>query len=272
SRAEPSSAAAPEETAQALRLVGALLVGAALAAVVQLLVPVGFAQPLVAVAIASALLLAARRLVRRDAPSSDLLCAIALVACGSTPFYAVSPPGYSAIAAALAVAATLLQRGRTPLALLWIAAFFVNARDAAGAAMLEGAALGAELPFLAALVAYFVLLARRRAARWGERALAAQGLALAVGVFPLLDALGVTDAGIAALGLAVALLVLFALALRLRARSLALTTGGLLAFVGTAFAFLAVGPALAAIALLCVGAAFVWRAERLRGYFRAPAR
>lgn len=262
-----------DDPAYAMRLVGALLLGAALVAVAQFFLPVGAAQPWTAILLALLAALAARRVARRrSARAADAPTAIALVCAGAAPFFAVSPPAAGALGAILAALIARAHRGATPLSLLAVACFFVTARHATGAEMLRGSSVASELAFLIALAAYFVLLARTTTAglaagtaRWADHALALQGAAIALAVLPLLDALRVTDAGIAALAVGATLGALFAVALRLRARPLALATGGLLAFAATSFAFLALGPALASIVLLLIGAAFVWRADHLPG-------
>lgn len=260
--------------AYATHVVGGLLLGAALAAVVQFFVPIGTRQPLAALALALACVLASRAAERRRGEhAAEAGLAAGLVAAATVPFYAVAPAIVGAFAAGLALWITIARRGRTPIALAALACFFVNARHATGAEMLRGSDVLAELAFMASLCAYAVLLVQQRAQRWASHALALHGGGLALAMLPLLDAMRVTDAGVAALAVAATLGALFALGVKLGARPLVATTGALLALAAAAFAFLALGPALAALILLCMGAALVWHAERIRAMIeRAPAR
>lgn len=264
-----------DEVSDAIDLAGGFLLGAALVAVVLLFVPAGAAQPIAAGALGILSIVGVHAAeLRRGPRAADAGLAAALVCTASIPFYAGSPAPLGAIAALVAVWVPLVRRAATPLTLLAVPAFFVGARHATGADLLRGASLLRELAFFAALVAFAVFLVRQRGAqrdaRWASHALAAHALALALAAFPLMDALGVTDAGVAALGLTATLAALFALGLWLRERPLVATAGSALAVAACAFAFLALGPALAALVLLCLGAALVWQAGSLRGYFGGP--
>ncbi|HET6403958.1 MAG TPA: hypothetical protein VFH78_04875 [Candidatus Thermoplasmatota archaeon] len=252
------------DAALPLRLAAGLLVGASVAALVPLVAPATPARALVAFGASALLLVAAHAAeARRAMAAADAALAAALVAGGSIPFHAAVPAPLGALAALVAVWVALVRRD-TPLALLAVPAFFVGARHATGGPMLTGSALLPELAFLVALLSFGALLARQRAARWSSRALAAQGVALALALFPLLDALGVTDAGVAALALTGALTALLAAGVALGERALAATAALLLAFAASAAALLSPGPALVGLALLAGGAALAWRAARGR--------
>lgn len=255
-----------------LDLVGGLLLGAAAVALILLFVPLSAWQPEAALLASLACFAAARAAERaRGERAAEAAFATALAMAGAVPFFAHSPPPLAAVAALVAVSVTLARRGRSPLALVAVPVFYVDARHATGADLLRGSSLLAEIVLLVALLAMLALLVRQRSARWAGIALAAQGIALTTAVFPLLDALGVRDGGIAALAAGAMLGALFAFGLALRTRPLVATTGALLAAAAAAFAFLALGPELAALVLLCSGAALVWKAEAVRGYFRAPS-
>lgn len=260
-----------DDAAYAVNVVGGVLLGAALAAIVLLLVPIGAAQPLVAFALAALCLVGVHVVeARRGAGVAEAGLAAALVCAASIPFYVETPAPLGALSALVAVWITLVRRGASPLTLLAVPAYFAGARHATGADMLRGARVLPEIAFMLALAGLAILLAGGRRARWPSYALAAQGLAIALATFPLLDALGVTDAGLAALAVSTVLGALFGVGVHLGERPLVATTGCVLAFAACAFAFLALGPALAALVLLCMGAALVWQAENLRGYFRQP--
>lgn len=258
-----------DDPVYAVNVTGGVLLGAALAAVVLLFVPIGPAQPLAAFGLALLCIVGVHHVeARRGAGVAEAGLAAALVAAASIPFYVEAPPALGALAAIVAVWVTLVRRGASFLSILSVPAYFVGARHATGTDMLRGSDVLAELAFLLALVAYGALLVGQRHARWARAALAAHALGIVLAVFPFLDALGVTDAGIAALAVATTLGAILALGVRLGERTLVATTGAVLAAAASAFAFLALGPALAAIVLLCTGAALVWQAEKLLGYFR----
>lgn len=256
----------------AAHAVGGILLGAALASIVQYFVPRSAWQAGVALLLATLCIASAAFAERtRGTLAAEAGVAAGLIAAGSVPFYDASPAALSAFAALLIVLVALIRRGRTPLALLAVPAFFACARHATGADMLRGRALDAEIVFLLALVAYAALMVRQRTAKWASFALAAQSIALAVATLPLLDALHVTDPGIAALGVGATLGLVFAVGLALHERPTVLMSGALLSFAALAFAFLAMGPALAAIVLLLLGAALVWQADALRGFMSQDA-
>lgn len=256
----------------AVHALGGLLLGAATVALVQFFVPTSFWQPIVALALAVAMTALARWIDRRgDARSALTLRCASLVGAGAVPFFPIAPPPLSALAAFVAVVPLVGRATPVASALLAVPCFFVNARHATGADMLRGDDVVAELIVLAALLGFGALLVRRRAERWGGWALALHAVAIAATTLPLLDAMRVTDAGIAALAVGVALGLLFALGLRLRVRALVTTTAALLAFAAASFAFLALGPALAALVLLCMGGALVWQGEHIRSYLEAPS-
>lgn len=261
-----------DEPGYATHLVGGLLLGAALIALVQFFVPLSGWQPLAALLLSAACVAAAMLAERQRGPmAAEAAFGAALVAAASVPFYAISPALLGFPAAILAAGATRLRQGRTPLALLAVIAFFLTAQHAMRVDPLS-AVHGGPWLFLAALIGYGALLVRQRAQRWADRALAIHALAIGIAAFPALDALRVTDPGIAALGVGTLLAALFLLGVRLNARPLVATTAALLAVAATAFAFLALGPALAAIVLLLLGALLVWHAEAVKGYFAVRKR
>lgn len=264
---EASLRVASDAPGYATHLLGGTLLGAALIALVHFFVPLGGWQPLAALVLAATTVGAA--LVgerRRGSLAAEAALAAGLVAAASVPFYAVSPPLLGLLAAIVAVGVTLLRRGTTPLTLLASAAFFLGMQHATRVEPLA-AVQGGPWVFLVALLAYGALLARQRAARWANVALASHAVALAIAAFPALDALRVTDPGLAALGVGTLLALLFLAGLRLDARPLVAVSAALLAIAAGAFAFLSLGPALAAIVLLLVGAVLVWHAEAVKGYF-----
>lgn len=265
-------ASSPSPAAYATHLVGGLLLGAAVVALIQFFVPIGGWQPLAAL-IVSALAMGAAVVaeMRRGALAAEAGLAAGIVAAGSVPFYAVSPALLGGIAAALAVGVALLRRGRTPLSLLATAAFFVGAQHMARVDLLAAAPAGAEGALMLSLGAFGALLVAHRRERWGGHALALHACAMTLAAFPLLDALGTTDPGVAALAVGGMLGALFLLGLQLDARPLVAVTSAMLTFAAIAFAFLALGPALAAIVLLLLGAVLVWHAETVRGYFAPSA-
>ncbi|HUR68399.1 MAG TPA: hypothetical protein VM370_04075 [Candidatus Thermoplasmatota archaeon] len=260
----------PDETAYATHLAGGLLLGAALVSLVRFFVPVGVGQPVAALGLGA---LCAAAAYRTEEKRGELVAeagyAAGLLSAASVPFYAISMPLLGLLAALLAVALTRARRGTSPVALLALATFFVGAQHAARVDLLAPRDGAAELLFLSLLAGYGALLVRQRHARWAGIALAGHGIAIALAIFPLLDALGVTDAGIAALAVGACAGGLLLLALRIGARALVATSSALLTLAALVFAFTALGPALAAIVLLLLGALLVWQAEAVRGYFAA---
>lgn len=251
------------DAGHATRLVGGIMLGAAVAALLQTFVPTGPAQPAIALLVATICILSAWKL----GDAGDIADAAGLAAALAVPFYAVSPAPLGLVVAGLALFVTIAQRGRSPLTLLAVAAFFAGVRCAAGVDLLLGdSALPAVALFLA-LLAYGGYLATLRDGAWSGRATALVGVLLVVAAFPLLDAIGVTDAGIAALCLGTLLGALLALGIALRLRALATTMGAILPVAVLVFALVALGPALAAIVLLCLGSALLWQGEQLRGLF-----
>lgn len=263
--------APPSTAAYATHLVGGLLLGASLIALVQFFVPIGIWQPFSALGV-GALCAAAAWVAetRRGELAAEAGFAAALLAGASVPFYALSMPLAGLLACGLALFVAVIRRGRTALAVLASVTFFVGAQHAARVDMLAPRPGASEGLYLLALVAFGALLLWHRREAWGGRALSVHAIGIVLATFPFLDALGVTDPGLAALGVGIVLGALFALALRLHVRVMVATTCAMLTLAAVSFAFLALGPALAAIVLLLLGAALVWQAETVKGYF-APS-
>jgi len=263
---------APTTAAYVTHLVGGILLGAALVALVQFFAPVGIAQPLLALGIAVSCIVAAFVAeAHRGILAAEAGFAAGLMAAGSVPFYAMTLPVLGIVTGILAVGVLLLRRGKTPIALLATVAFFVGAQGAARVDPFAIRAGAGEALFIAALIAFGGILVAQRRERWGGIALGAHGLLLTLATFPLLDSAGVTDPGLAALAIGAVLGLLFLIGLRLDTRPLVATTSATLTLAAIAFAFLALGPALAAIVLLLLGSVLVWQAETVRGYFGTAA-
>lgn len=262
------SAGALADGQQSARIVGGVMLGAAVAALVQQFVPSGPLQPIVALFIALLSILSAWRLGR----AGDTADAAGLAAATAVPFFPATPAPLGLVVAGLALFVTIAQRGRSPLALLAAATFFVGVRHAAGVDLLLGETALPAVGLFLALAAYGAFVASQRAPGddWSPRAAALVGALLVLCAFPLLDAAGVQDAGIAALCLATLIGALLAAGVALGLRALAATMGAILPVAVLAFALLALGPALAAIVLLCIGSALLWQAEHVRAYLRGP--
>ena len=246
----------------AAHVVGGLLLGAALACLVRFFVPLGPVQPLMALALAAICVSASRLAARHERDErAQAAHAAGLVLAGAIPFFAFSSAGVSAVGALLVIVSTLWSGARSPLALAGVVAFFTSARHATQVDLLAHEGVRSAAAFMLALLAYGALLLALPRGAWRSRATAATGAGVLLAAFPLLDALGATDAGVGALGIGALLATLFAIGMALDERPLAALSGGLLACAAVAFAFLALGPALAAIVLLLAGAATIWQAE-----------
>lgn len=256
-----------QEGGHATRVVGGIMLGAAAAALVQHLVPVGPAQPTLLLLVATLCVLSAWKLGR----AGDAADAAGLTASLALPFFLVSPPSLGLVAAGLATFVTFARRGHSALALLAAGAFFVGVRHVAGVDMLLGdAALPAVGLFLALLgYAGYLALQTQQGGAWSGRAVALVGVLIVLSAFPLLDAARVTDAGVAVLCLGTLIGALLAAGIVLRIRALAATMGVILPVAILAFALLAPGPPLAAFVLLCLGSALLWQARQVRGFFVA---
>lgn len=253
------------------------MLGAAVAALVPLLLPAGPVQALAVLLVATVLILSAWKLGR----VGDAADAAGLGAALGVPFLAGSPWPLGLVIAGLAIFVTIAQRGRSPLALLAAATFFVGIRHAVQLDLLAGREAVPAAALFLALVAYGALLAAQAAhaaprraagaagAPWAGIALALVGLLLVLAAFPLLDVAGVTDAGVAALCLGTLIGALLAFGVWTRIRPLATTMGVVLPLSILAFALLALGPALAAIVLVCLGGALLWQAENVRAFLHA---
>lgn len=118
-----------------------------------------------------------------------------------------APPMLAAVVALVALGVTLRLRGRSPVALVAALAMLVASWRATAVDLLNVSPPWPAFSFFACVAGYGALLLAHRRARWGRIALRAWVVALVLAGFPVLDALGVTDARVAAAALVALLLV-----------------------------------------------------------------
>lgn len=258
----------------ALQLVGGLLLGAAAVAAVVFanLKETQGALALEAVALAA---LAGGFALHRYGPAGreglgDAALAASLVAATVGGFFPPERDAWAALlAAAIALAATLLSRGRSAIvALAGIAFSVATARAVVIPSDGSNDTLRHALWGLAVVAYAGLLVGLWRRIPWTSVALAVLVAPFAMASAFLLRDLGVTNSVAVELALGALLALVLGLGIWLSERGLVAGAAAGLLIDAIAFAFDVGGAGTALVVLLALGGLLVWQAEFLRGYFR----
>lgn len=264
------------QAANWLQLVGGLLLGAALVALVAFLNVAQDAAPGVMLAfgvialgggLALAILKGATRMGLADAALATGLVPLGVA---SVLGPAHTMPVYGLAAAALAVAALMVRRGQGPIAVLSSVTYALGTFGAIGPELFGGA-VGDRSAWLAALIAYSLLLLVYRRETWSGVAAGLLMLPHAFAFVNVLDAAGVRDSRTEELMLGAYFGAWVATGVWLNVRGLVAGAAGGLTIVAVVFAYDLGGAGPALVLLLVLGGVLVWQAEFVRRYFGKKA-
>ncbi|MFA5860208.1 MAG: hypothetical protein WDA16_00795 [Candidatus Thermoplasmatota archaeon] len=271
--AAPSRQERGTQAANWLQLVGGLLLGAAMVALVSFLDMPTDQAPIALLALGAAAALGGITLYLRQRDArvglADAALAAGLVALSVSPFIGdeAGRSVYGLVTMGLAVGALLVRRGQGPLAVLSGAAFTLGSLAATRPEFFGNATDYAALEWWASLLGFsFVLLVFRRET-WSN---VASGLMMgphAIAFIMWLDAAGLRGSRNVELAVGGYFALALTLGIWLGVRGLVAGAAAALTIDAVVFAYDLGGAGNALVLLLVLGGVLVWQAEFIRRYF-----